>query len=125
MPEESVPVSYTHLDVYKRQGHRHITWLHGNQLLVSLKVIISRQNTGTNQFLRQNPYKIQQIDVYKRQKKYRIDKYHRSVPDGYEETIAEFDEIPYDLEFDVNTSICLLYTSDVYKRQVLIITTQL
>lgn len=38
-------------------------------------------------------------------KKYRIDTYHRSVPDGYEETIAEFDEIPYDMEFDVNTSI--------------------
>lgn len=38
-------------------------------------------------------------------KKYRIDTYHRSVPDGYKETIAEFDEIPYDMEFDVNTSI--------------------
>lgn len=37
--------------------------------------------------------------------RYRIDTYHRSVPDGYEDIIAEFDEIPYDMEFDIDESV--------------------
>ena len=42
-------------------GHRHVTGLHRNQLLVCFKVVIFRQNTCTDQFFLQNLYEVQQI----------------------------------------------------------------
>ena len=43
------------------KGDRHITGLHGNQLLVSIKVIIRRQNTGPHKLLRKDLHEVQQI----------------------------------------------------------------
>lgn len=52
-------VSLQRLGICK--GHRHITGLHGHQFLVRLEIIVRRQHTSTNQFLRQNLHKVQQV----------------------------------------------------------------
>ena len=39
----------------------HIAWLHCNQLLMCLEVIILRQHSGTDQLLLQDAHKLQQI----------------------------------------------------------------
>ena len=44
-----------------RIGHRHIPGLHGHQLFMGLKIVVLRQNTGTDQLFRQDLYKIQQV----------------------------------------------------------------
>ena len=42
-------------------SHRHIARLHCHQFLMRLKVIVLWQHTGTNQFLLQDAYKLQQV----------------------------------------------------------------
>ena len=44
-----------------RIGHRHIPWLHGNQLFVGLKVVILRQNTSAHQLFAENLYEVQKV----------------------------------------------------------------
>ena len=42
-------------------GYWHITWLHGNKLLVGLEVVVLGQDTGTHQLFLQDGYEVEEV----------------------------------------------------------------
>ena len=68
---EHIPVSYTHLDVYKRQGKTHLMHVIGNRILENDKsknILYVTSEKFTNQLINAiKAVSYTHLDVYKRQ----------------------------------------------------------